>query len=210
MNSLESPSAPKQPSSHRGAGMRILPGKASPAHTDSMRAHGDLECRLQTMPRFRLGRGPRTLQLPHPTNSSLPVPVGAVSGRHRNEAPQTSPERSLSPLTLTCISFTSTLQNQNAAGAAQQSHLRNTWMRAQQVLLEKQAKHFPCPFSPACSRTRCWTARDSTPGAPIFHRIPVASCTHLSMSPSPAQGAPVLHPPRWHETSAGASPPRPP
>lgn len=51
-----------------------------------------------------LGRDPGTLQLPHPTNPSLQAPEDAVNGRHRNGAPQVSPEHSLlSPLTLTCI-----------------------------------------------------------------------------------------------------------
>lgn len=81
-------------------------------------------------------------------------------------------------------------------------------MRAQQVLLQKQAKHFPCPFSlPAPGLVgQQGTALQDCP----FSTGSVASCTHLSMSPPPAQGAPVLQTPRRHGTSAGASPPRPP
>lgn len=83
-------------------------------------------------------------------------------------------------------------------------------MRAQQVLLEKQAKHFPCPFSlPAPGLIVGQAARDSTPGPPLFCRISVTPWTHLSVSPPPARGAQILQPPRRHETGAGASPPWP-
>lgn len=198
---------------HRGAGMKILPGKASSAHTDTLGAHRDLsaqgaECKPCQSSDWEGALGPCSSPLPQ-THCSLCLWVllvaGTETGPHKRALNTPSPT-----LTLTCISLhINTAEPKRCWGCTAKSPSKHV-DESSASPAGKAGKALSLPFFPACSRTHCWTARGSTPGAPLFHRIPGASCTHLSMSPPPVQGAPVLQPPRWHETSAGASPPWPP
>lgn len=189
--------------------MRTLPGKESPAHTETLGAHGDLsaqgaDCKPCPGSDWEETLGPCSSPIPQTLCLWVLLVAGTEMGPHKRalNAPSQPP--------YTNLRFPSH-QHHGTKTLLGQSHLRNTWMRAQQVLLEKQEKHFPCPFPlPAPGLIVGQVTRDSTPGAPLFHRISVAPCTHLSMSPPPAQGAPILQPPWWHETRAGASPPWPP
>lgn len=59
-------SLPAPGDQHRAAGMRILPGKASPAHTETLGAHGDPSAQGETANHAEVQTGKRPWDLPAP------------------------------------------------------------------------------------------------------------------------------------------------
>lgn len=141
--------------------MRNLLGKASPAHTDTLGAHGEPSARGQTANHAKVQTGKRPWDFPappshKPLNSSclwMLLVAGTEMGPHKRALNTPSPAP---PLTLTCIfPHISTAEPKcwwGCMAKSPQEHVDESSASP----AGKAGKALSLPFFPACSRTR-WT-----------------------------------------------------